>query len=182
MKKYHKKTKRKKNTDILTKEQLVEIHAEAYYRALKRIEEEQRDKRINSDKKEKKYQKGDVLFYINVILWPWKINKRFNVNQHIYNNILSVIISLVLKIFGFYLWLSGIITVVYKSIQMMFTISFASGIVHLLIGFALLLWGSIFVMAGKEFEKERDGNTIYAYSASILALISCILGIVALLN
>ena len=46
----------------------------------------------------------------------------------------------------------------------------------------LLPLGSIFILAGGEFEKETDNNKIYAYSASIIALVSCIVSIIALLK
>lgn len=41
---------------------------------------------------------------------------------------------------------------------------------------------SIFILAGGAFEKETDSNKIYAYSASIIALVSCIVSILALLG
>lgn len=50
------------------------------------------------------------------------------------------------------------------------------------IAFISILFGSTFVLAGGEFEKETDSNKIYAYSASIIALISCIVSIIAMLG
>ena len=50
------------------------------------------------------------------------------------------------------------------------------------IAFVLLLLGSIFILAGGEFEKETDSNKIYSYSASIIALVSCIVSIIALMG
>lgn len=41
--------------------------------------------------------------------------------------------------------------------------------------------GSVFIVAGNEFSKVTDSNKIYAYSASILAVISCIVAIISLL-
>lgn len=46
----------------------------------------------------------------------------------------------------------------------------------------ILLFGSIFILAAGVFEKETDSNKIYAYSASVIALVSCIVSIVALLG
>ncbi len=40
----------------------------------------------------------------------------------------------------------------------------------------------VILLAGGEFEKETDSNKIYAYSASIIALVSCIVSIIALLG
>lgn len=45
-----------------------------------------------------------------------------------------------------------------------------------------LFIGSALILAGKEFAKETDSNQIYAYSASVIALISCVVSIIALLK
>ena len=50
------------------------------------------------------------------------------------------------------------------------------------ISFVLMAMGSMFILAGGEFEKETDSNKIYAYSASIIALVSCIVSIIALME
>lgn len=46
----------------------------------------------------------------------------------------------------------------------------------------ILLLGAIFILAADAFEKETDSNKIYAYSASIIALVSCIISIIALVG
>lgn len=45
----------------------------------------------------------------------------------------------------------------------------------------LLVLGSAFILAGKAFERETESNKIYAYSASIFALISCIITIITMI-
>ena len=50
------------------------------------------------------------------------------------------------------------------------------------ISFVMLLLGAIFILAAGAFEKETDSNKIYAYSASIIALVSCIVSIIALVG
>lgn len=47
-------------------------------------------------------------------------------------------------------------------------------------GLILLFLGSAFILSGKAFEKETDSTKIYAYSASIYALISCIAAIITI--
>lgn len=49
-------------------------------------------------------------------------------------------------------------------------------------GILSLTLGSIFILAGSAFSKEIDSNKIYAYSASVIALISCMISIIALLK
>lgn len=50
------------------------------------------------------------------------------------------------------------------------------------IGIFLFFFGGIFIIAGDGFSKERDSNKIYAYSAGILALISCVVSIISLVQ
>lgn len=50
------------------------------------------------------------------------------------------------------------------------------------IALVLLLLGSIFILVGGEVEKETDSNKVYAYSASTMALVSCIVSIIALMG
>lgn len=78
--------------------------------------------------------------------------------------------------------LIGIVLVSYGIYQVVYYKILSTELIFIPIGFALLLWGSIFAIAGKEFAKEKDSNKIYAYSASVLALISCILSLIALLK
>lgn len=53
---------------------MIEIQSEAYYRALKRIEDEKNeaDKEMAEKKKWKWYDK--VLFLLNVIIFPWSFD------------------------------------------------------------------------------------------------------------
>lgn len=51
-----------------------------------------------------------------------------------------------------------------------------------LLSIFMLLFGPIFILAAGAFEKETDSNKIYAYSASVIALVSCIVSIIALLR
>lgn len=48
-------------------------------------------------------------------------------------------------------------------------------------GIALLVFGSIFVIAGKEFSREKDSEKIYAYFACVISVVSCIVSVLALL-
>ena len=182
MGKQNKRSKgRKIDNQVESKEQLIEMHAEAYYRALKRIKEEQSEETISLEESKKTKKIKDILFYINVVFWPWKIGRRFRVNNHIYDSILSVVISCMFKLFGLCLWLFGIYAIPHGIVSITLKIPNAWLLVFP-VSLALMMWGSIFIIAGKEFEKEKDSNIIYAYSASILALISCLLSLVTLLQ
>ena len=80
-KKYYTKDMKYDN-DYISREQIVEIYTEAYYRALKRIEKE---KIVNEIKEEKRMYKWyeKILLMLNVIICPWKLSKRFDYKFYI---------------------------------------------------------------------------------------------------
>ena len=86
-KKYYTKDMKYDN-DYISREQIVEIYTEAYYRALKRIEKE---KIVNEIKEEKRMYKWyeKILLMLNVIICPWKLSKRFSINNQICDNVLE---------------------------------------------------------------------------------------------
>ena len=184
------KRKSKKNKEQIVKyeysnisqEKMIEIQAEAYYRALKRIEAE--ETKADEQKHEKKRYKWyeNILFVVNVLFWPWKINKKFNVSNRICDSILVLSVSGVLQFAGGCMWVFGIFAIIYEIYQMVI-MGIIDEIINvgLIVIFSLFL-GSTFVLAGKEFGKETDSNKIYAYSASIIALISCVVGIIAIIR
>ena len=122
------------------------------------------------------------MFFLNVCLWPWKINKRFNVSNRIYDSIPVMFVSFVLRLTGGIMWfvgMVGLVTAVYNLIvYRVFKDIVGAGPFSLVI----LLLGAIFILAADAFEKETDSNKIYAYSASIIALVSCIVSIIALVG
>ncbi len=182
------KTKKQKQhivkyeSNNISQEQMIEIQAEAYYRALKRIEDEKSKEDEQKPEIPKKKWRERILFFLNVCLWPWKINKRFNVSNRIYDSIPVMFVSFVLRLTGGIMWLVGmvgLVTAVYNLIvYRVFKDIVGVGPFSLVI----LLFGAIFILAADAFEKETDSNKIYAYSASIIALVSCIISIIALVG
>ena len=168
----------KNESNIMSQEQMIEIQAEAYYRALKRIEDEKaKDDQQKPEKRKYKWYE-EILFGLNIFLWPWKINKRFSVSNRIYDSIPVLFVSGVLRFVGGLMWLIGLVgfgALVIRRVtnDILNTIA---------VSFVMLALGSIFILAGGEFEKETDSNKIYAYSASIIALVSCIVSIIALMG
>lgn len=182
------KTKKQKQQIVkyessnISQEQMIEIQAEAYYRALKRIEDEKSKEDEQKPEIPKKRWHERILFFLNVCLWPWKINKRFNVSNRIYDSIPVMFVSFVLRLTGGIMWfvgMVGLVTAVYNLIvYRVFKDIVGAGSFSLVI----LLLGAIFILAADAFEKETDSNKIYAYSASIIALVSCIVSIIALVG
>ena len=182
------KTKKQKQQIVkyesnnISQEQMIEIQAEAYYRALKRIEDEKSKEEEQKPERRKYKWYEEVLFCINVFFWPWKISKRFSVSNRIYDSIPVMFVSFVLRLTGGIMWLVGmvgLVTAVYNLIvYRVFKDIVGVGPFSLVI----LLLGAIFILAADAFEKETDSNKIYAYSASIIALVSCIVSIIALVG
>lgn len=159
---------------------MIEIQAEAYYRALKRIEDEKA--KVDEQKPEKQKYKWyeNILFFLNVCLWPWKMNKRFSVSTTIYDSIPVMFVSGVLRLVGGLLWLAGVVGLGAEVYSLLISEIINNYLVTCSISLVLLPLGSIFILAGEAFEKETDSNKIYAYSASIIALVSCIVSIISL--
>ena len=182
------KTKKQKQQIVkyesnnISQEQMIEIQAEAYYRALKRIEDEKskEDEQKPERRKYKWYE--EVLFCINVFFWPWKISKRFSVSNKIYDSIPVMFVSGVLRFVGGFLWLAGLVGLGAEVYTLLISKIISNYLVTGSISLVLLSLGSIFILVGGAFEKETDSNKIYAYSASIIALVSCIVSILALLG
>lgn len=183
-----KKSKKTKNEDIkygyynISQEHMIEIQAEAYYRALKRMEQEKGIVKESIKEKEEEKWYLDILFALNILFVPWKISKRFKINNQIYDSVPVLVVSGLLRIVGTIIWLLGILLVL-VSFYKVNAIGISAGFfVGLSVGVFFVIFGSIFVIAGSEFSKEVDSNKIYAYSASVLALISCTIGMIALLK
>ena len=182
------KTKKQKQhivkyeSNNISQEQMIEIQAEAYYRALKRIEDEKSKEDEQKPEIPKKKWHERILFFLNVCLWPWKINKRFNVSNRIYDSIPVMFVSFVLRLTGGIMWLVGMVGLVTAGYNLIVYRVFKDIVGVGPFSLVILLFGAIFILAADAFEKETDSNKIYAYSASIIALVSCIISIIALVG
>lgn len=175
-------TVRKECGDI-SEERLIEIYSESFYRALKRLDEEKENaQKQTPDQKKGRLLWTDALLVLNLIFCPFKISKRFKLNNRMYDGILVVIISVGLKCFGLLTWAVGLGKFVYDLVNI-----FASGksivlFLSFIIDLTISFYGSFFYLAGKSFGEETESNKVYAYSASILALVSCVVSLIALLK
>ena len=180
------KKRKKRNTknmlhhnESMSKEQIIEIYEEAYYRALKRIDEENESHKITEERRKYKWYEK-VLLVMNFLFWPWNIDKKYNVNSQMYDSVLVIVTSMMLLAIGGIMWIIGLggsFWAIYKiiTLKMIKEVVDTIGIIVI-----FLTLGSSFVLAGKSFEKEMESSKIYAYSASIFALISCAIAIVTM--
>lgn len=118
---------------------------------------------------------------MNILIWPWKINKSFTVNNRMYDSILVLFVSMVLYFLGFVAWILGIVMLGYNIYSTCTTKLMNENVYIISIGMITQMFGSMFILAGEEFGKETDSNKIYGFSASIIAMISCIIALVALI-
>ncbi len=187
------KQKRKNNKAIrknitTPEETLVEIYAEAYYRALSRLEKEKEKSDVEEKAvKSKRKRILDILFILNFIFFPWKINKCFKIKNGIYDSILVLVTAGVLKVAGGCLWIFSLVFAVIGVTDFVshftFSVNYIFNNINIfLAGLIGLMFGSVLYIAGSEFSKEENSNRIYAYSASIIALVSCIVGVIALVK
>lgn len=164
---------------IQSREELIEIHSLAYYKALKRLEEEKNNS-IPSPDMTVHPKKGETLgFIINVLFLPWKINDKYQINNSLHDNLLVIFISMVMQVAGSLLWGMGVFGFIYC----LFNIAkgnFTDYFIVVFISFLLLFYGSTFILAGKVFSKETDSHKIYAFSSCVIALISCAIALAAL--
>lgn len=157
-------------------EKWVCMQAEAYYRAMKRIEAE-KDEKLLETLPDKNFLK-QLLYILNFIFWPFKISEKVKFKKGVYNLPIIFAVSVTMWIVGFWAWIFGLLGMVYFII----TGNFLSNIVIISICFLIFLIGSMLIVAVQDFEKEEDSNKIYAFSGAFLALASLCVSIVALLN
>lgn len=174
------------NNITVTDEHMIEIYAEAYYRALSRLEKEKSGVEEKAAKQnEKRYL--NILFILNFMFFPWRINKRFKIKKGIYDSILVLVITGILQLIGGCLWIFSLLLIIFGIVNFVshfiFSLNYIiSNLDVCLVGLIGLMFGSILYIAGSEFSKEENSNRIYAYSASIIALVSCIVGLIALVK
>lgn len=161
---------------------MIRIQSQAYYEAMKKYNAENETEDVVKENNRESLGER-ILFGLNLFFWPWKINKKFRINKKIYDDILVLIITAIFTTSGGLLWGAGILTTLVSLVKLIQnSISFYTmlgflGITTLMIGF-----GSVFIVAGNEFSKVTDSNKIYAYSASVLAVVSCIVAILSFLK
>lgn len=179
----------------ISQEQLIEIQTEAYYRAFKRIaeenanakeskkmEEEKTDtKELAQEKKKGKWCKA-TLSVLNVLFFPWKISKRFRLKERLYDSALVAIVSGMVEFIGSMIWLFSIVITIGCIIDRIKQELWCELPFVILVGLMFVFVGSLLVLTGEDFSKEEDSNRIYAFSSSIIALISFVVSVIALVK
>ena len=157
-------------------EKWIHMQAEAYYRAMKRIEAEKDEKPVEAALKINRLYR--ILYVLNFLVFPFKIFGKVKLKEAAYNMPIVYVISIIMRCVGFTAWLTGLILIPHLIITG--ELPFNIFIVPLII--ILVFIGSMLIIGAREFEKEEDNNQIYAFSATFLALVSLCVSIVSLLR
>ena len=171
----------KKATSGLTEfpfseEKYIELQAEAFYRAIKRVEKENLQKEKNITEKVKRKPWENICLFIVSLIIPWFDIGKNKFSNNIYDGMLVLPISALLYGGGTLFWLVGVLAFIISIIDHK-----TYGLTTCIFSVFIWLVGSLMILSGRAFGEEQDSMKIYAYSASIIALVSCIVSIVALL-
>ena len=148
------------------------MQAEAYYRALKRIEAQKEIK--NPESSVQLTRKEQILYIINFFFFPFKIFGKVKLKKEIYNLSIVFATSFIMELVGTAAWLGGLCGIPYLILkgELPFDIAIIA------MGILLIFIGSMLIIGVRSFEKEEDSNKIYAFTASFLALASLCVSIV----
>lgn len=164
----------------ITGERFVELQAEAYYKAIKRIEDEKtKVDNVVEERKSSFWQ--DIKFVGNIIFLPRKAKEKYDLRNDMTNGIFSMFSSVIMWVIGCFVRLAILFVLlidVCSVINNTMHISYA--FVDFLICIFLAIIASMFILSSEEIAKERDRDRTMSYTSNILAMISVVLAIVAL--
>lgn len=162
-----------------SKEQMIEMQAEAYYQAMKRLEDEKVKEAIETENQKVERWYHRLLVVILFMLCPWGLNKLYGLKRTIYDGVLLVPVVSIMQIAGTLFWGVGVIGIVGIGACL---IPQYNGTIIFLESILSMMFGSLLIASAKQFSKETDSGKIYAYSASVFAMIGCVISVVALMN
>lgn len=157
-------------------EKWVCMQAEAYYRAMKRIEDEKDEKPVEDAPQINCLYR--ILYVLNFLIFPFKIFGKVKLKEGAYKLPVVFAISLIMWCVGLIAWMTGLILIPYLMTIGRLPFDISLGALSLILVFV----GSMLIIGAREFEKEEDNNQIYAFSATFLALVSLCVSIVSLLR
>ena len=184
-----KRVQSKRNRRYRQKERYIEYHAEAYYRALKRIEEEKQNVVTEEVcvKKEERTTIQTILLFLRLVFCPGSLDTEFKARKFA-DTFLNFIVSGTLSFTGTCLRVSALVVVIsgiwglYKNFADMTNgiVSWLMALDFFLIAIVLALFGGLFKIAGKELSEMDNPERLYAYSSGIMAALAVIIAIIGL--
>lgn len=123
----------------------------------------------------------NILFVINFLFMPWKISKKFKIKNKIYDDLIIISIYFMMSAIGIFLYIIGIFGVC-KIIKLICTFKFSQITYEFVIALFGLFFGSINVVSAKQLLNEKDTDKIYAFSAIMVSVFSCIISFIVLIK
>ncbi|MCI2046879.1 MAG: hypothetical protein LKJ90_04095 [Faecalibacterium sp.] len=155
-----------------SKEEQIEIQAEAYYKALKRMESE----KIAKEPTQKLSQWEGGWLVAKAIIWPFHVSKKFSVEKAP-DLLLSTIVITILYVIGFVLWMGGIGTI---AIAFLHNAELAQRAFTFIIGLCFLLFGSEFILSAKGVDKIEESFKIESYASGMMGTLAMIVALISL--
>ena len=166
------KTKHKEKKIYYSAKEFEEFHLELH-KTEKNIKED-----VNLEPEEaRKIEIKKVLKVLWLLIFPFAYKNKKVREMTLYDSVLQIGVGFVLLILGMAAWAAGIIIISYT-----LTSNYMAGVEKIpgiCFGLSVLFMGSLVVMAALEFSSERRSDKIYNFSMSMLALISCIVSVIA---
>ena len=165
------------NSEIITmkKDELINIYAEAYYQAFKRLENE-REPEV--DKEDFKWYER-LAYVLNVLFFPWVISHKFKIKEKAYDNMLVFVVTYLMEGIGAISWCVGIVGLGCEVINL---INKDLKLLPFVVGIYCLFFGSIMTISADKFSEETNPDRIYGFGSIIFAMISCVISIVAVIK
>lgn len=180
---------RKQERQVQQKERYIDYHAEAYYRALKRIEEEKETSIAEEPyvAHETRTTIQTVKLFLKLVFFPKRLASELK-TQKFADTFLNFIVSGTLSFTGICLRATALVVVLsglwglrenYAGMTHGI-VSWLMAFDFLLVAMVLALFGSLFKIAGKELSELDNPERLYAYSSGIMAALAVIIAMVGL--
>lgn len=174
----------------ITDQEFSKLLQEAFLLAIQQYDEQRNQHKDDSKtdipknkEKDKKVMKEkwyiNLWAFINILFFPWHISKKVALKEKVYDSVLVSFITVFLLVLGTLLWITGIIFVIII-LAGLFAID-PAGPISYVIPVLMVVTGSFLIISSHAFAVETDSIRIYAYSASIMTFISCVIGILSFL-
>lgn len=184
------KIKHSRHMSRLEKENLIEIQAEAYYRALKQIDKENHslEKFVAINQEEQRTKKQNLLLFLKLIFIPRKLSAELK-SSSFADNFLSFLVSIIIGTIGAGLRLCalllpfvGILKLYIDCVATSADISmWIAALDYFAFSILLALFGSLFTITGEELSKMKDTEKLYAYTSGIMGALALIVAVISML-
>ena len=184
------KIKYSKRMSRLEKENLIEIQAEAYYRALKRIDKENHslEESVAINQKEQRTKKQALLVILKLIFIPRKLSAELK-SSNFADNFLSLLASIIIGIIGAGLRLCAMLLLIVGAWKLHIdciatnadTSMWIAALDYFAFSILLALIGSFFTITGKELSEMKDTEKLYAYTSGIMGVLALIAAVISIL-